>query len=206
MSPRSRRRRAPPARTKSTARRARGSPRARAARKGFVGRDGSPVLDRYPPRDAAGGPPGPIRPPPPALATSSSFASAPPPPVGTKAADRASPLPAAQAPAATPPVGGLLSLDAPFDIDGFSQLLGEPNLRVTVPREDLPEVLRRVTDFMGFGIYVYAIRVEPAPEERLRQFVVTLERVDYSAARGAWAPFEEKGRSESPFGPGDVRP
>ncbi len=109
------------------------------------------------------------------------------------------------APAPAPAGAGLLSLDAPFDLDGFSQLLGEPALRVTVPRENLAEVLHRVTDFMGFGIYVYAFRVEPAPEERLRRFVVTLERVDYSAARAVWVPFEEKGRSDSPFGPGDRR-
>lgn len=85
-------------------------------------------------------------------------------------------------------------------------MLGEPNLQVAVPREDLPEVLRRVTDFMGFGIYVYAIRVEPAPEELLKKFVVRLARVDYSAARRAWVPFEEKGRSDSPFGPGGRSP
>ena len=77
------------------------------------------------------------------------------------------------------------------------------SIRVTVPREELAEVLRRVSEFMGFGIYVYEISIRPAPSESLAGFVVELRRVDYSAARGSWGPFEDKGRSESPFGPGD---
>jgi hypothetical protein len=55
---------------------------------------------------------------------------------------------------------------------------------------------------MGFGIYVYSIRVEPAAAELLRSFVVELQRVDFSAAEGRWVPFQELGRSDSPFGPG----
>ena len=101
------------------------------------------------------------------------------------------------------PPKGLISLDRPFDVDEFSQSLGETQVRVVVPREDLPEVLRRVVDFMGFGIYVYQFRVYPDSEETLRRFVVELQRVDFVPARGSWMPFEEKGRSESPFGPGD---
>ena len=97
---------------------------------------------------------------------------------------------------------GLLTFDPPFDVDEFAQTLGENQLRVLVPREDLPEVLRRVTDFMGFGIYVYSLRVYPENEELLRKFVVELTRVDYSPERHAWTAFEDKGRSESPFGPG----
>jgi hypothetical protein len=74
-----------------------------------------------------------------------------------------------------------------------------------VPREDLAEVLRRITDFMGFGIYVYRFTVRPAPSDLLKQFIVELQRVDYSPAERDWVPFEEKGRSESPFGPGSTR-
>ena len=96
---------------------------------------------------------------------------------------------------------GLITLDRSFDIDAFSQSLGETSLRVVVPREDLGEVLRRVIDFMGFGIYVYAFRVFPDAEETLKRFVVELQRVDYQTTGKAWIPFEEKGRSDSPFGP-----
>ncbi|HZY91570.1 MAG TPA: hypothetical protein VFG07_02165 [Thermoplasmata archaeon] len=104
-----------------------------------------------------------------------------------------------------PPPKGLLSLERPFDIDGFSQLLGETTIQLEVPKEDLPEVLRRITDFMGFGIYVYSIAVRPAADEMLRRFVVELQRVDYSAERRGWVAFEEKGTSDSPFGPGGSR-
>jgi hypothetical protein len=96
---------------------------------------------------------------------------------------------------------GLISLEKPFDPDEFAELLGQTSIRVNVPRENLAEVLRRICDFMGFGIYVYSVRVRPAPEEMLKRFVVELERVDFSAAKGDWVPFEEKGRSDSPFGP-----
>lgn len=70
-----------------------------------------------------------------------------------------------------------------------------------MPRESLSEVLHRVMEFMGFGIYVYAISVRPAPAELLKSFVVELQRVDYSAEKGAWVPFVEKGTVDSPFGP-----
>lgn len=100
---------------------------------------------------------------------------------------------------------GLITLERPFDIDEFAQSLGETVLRVVVPREDLPELLRRVTDFMGFGIYVYSIKVYPESEELLKKFVVELQRVDFSPTKGKWAEFEEKGRSESPFGPSGSR-
>ena len=92
-----------------------------------------------------------------------------------------------------------------FDVDEFSQSLGENQVRVVVPREDLAEVLRRVLDFMGFGIYVYQFRVYPESEETLRRFVVELQRVDFNPTRKDWGPFEEKGRSDSPFGPGGSR-
>lgn len=99
----------------------------------------------------------------------------------------------------------LIALEPAFDVDEFSRSLGENQIRVVVPREDLPEVLRRVTEFMGFGIYVYSVRVHPADEETLKKFVVELQRVDYAPAARRWTAFEEKGRSESPFGPGSTR-
>jgi hypothetical protein len=100
-----------------------------------------------------------------------------------------------------PAVTPLITLDRPFDLDEFSSLLGETSIRVTVPREALAEVLRRVEEFMGFGIYVYSISVRPAPSELLKSFVVELRRVDYSAEKGEWVPFVEKGTADSPFGP-----
>jgi len=161
----------------------------RRAPKGFVGRDGSPVLDKYPPKDPSltlRGPPvpgrhGPETPAPPAP-------KAPSAPSGTPA-----------------PAGPLIRLDAPFDLDDFASMLGESSIRVTVPREDLGEVLRRVTEFMGFGIYVYSVAVRPAPGDQLKSFVVELQRVDYSAEQGRWVAFEEKGTSDSPFGPSGSR-
>ncbi|MGA7923628.1 MAG: hypothetical protein WCA77_06600 [Thermoplasmata archaeon] len=99
----------------------------------------------------------------------------------------------------------LIALERPFDVDEFAQLLGETVIQVTVPREDLVEVLRRISEFMNFGIYVYSVEVRPAPSELLKEFVVVLHRVDYSPTTGDWAPFQEKGRSDSPFGPGSTR-
>jgi len=124
------------------------------------------------------------------------------------AAPATSPPVAAPVPAPNPPQPlattptGLISLDRPFDVDEFSQNLGETQVRVLVPREDLAEVLRRVMDFMGFGIYVYSIRISPEDADTLKRFVVELQRVDYSAHRRVWVPFEDKGRADSPFGPG----
>lgn len=160
------------------------------ARPRFVGRDPSPVLDRYPPKESAA-------PTLPKVATSVSPASAPAAP------------PVASSGPATPGSGSpgsssqpLITLDRPFNVDEFAALLGETSIRITVPRESLAEVLQRVMEFMGFGIYVYAITVRPAPAELLKSFVVELQRVDYSAEKGAWVPFVEKGTSNSPFGPG----
>jgi len=152
----------------------------------FVGRDPSPVLDRYPPRESPFARPS---------ASSRPVATtAPPAPSGSPTQ---SPAPSAGSDAG----GSLIRLDAPFDLDEFSSLLGQTTIRVTVPREDVPEVLRRVTEFMGFGIYVYAISVRPAPAELLKSFVVELDRVDYSPETGGWVEFVEKGVSDSPFGP-----
>ena len=95
--------------------------------------------------------------------------------------------------------------DRPFDVDEFATLLGETSIRVTVPREELPEVLRRITEFMGFGIYVYSISVRPAPGELLKSYLVELQRVDYSPQQRAWLPFEDRGTSDSPFGPSGTR-
>jgi hypothetical protein len=126
------------------------------------------------------------------------------PPVPAAAAPAAVPGPSPPTPTvgASPPGPGqpLITLDRPFDVDDFAALLGETSIRVTVPRESLSEVLHRVMEFMGFGIYVYAISVRPAPSELLKSFLVELQRVDFSAEKGAWVPFEEKGTVSSPFG------
>lgn len=144
---------------------------ARATPRRFVGRDPSPVLDKYPPRT-------PTLPPPPPVVVSSSGA-------GRTAAPGGAPPPAVSG-------NPLITLDRGFDIDQFSGMLGETSIRVTVPREDLAEVLRRVLDFMGFGIYVYTISVRPGPSDLLKEFVVELQRVDFSADKGQWSPFVEK--------------
>jgi hypothetical protein len=104
-----------------------------------------------------------------------------------------------------PPSAPLISLERPFNIDEFSQLLGETLIRVSVPRDTLAEVLRRVSDFMGFGIYVYSIRITPGRSELLKSFDVELQRVDFAAAKGEWVPFEDKGTSDNPFGPSGTR-
>jgi hypothetical protein len=152
-----------------------------------VGRDSSPVLDKYPPKD-------------PALSVRGPPSSAPAPGTGPTAA----PSPIA-APSGTSAPLPLISLERPFDVDEFSGLLGETSIRVTVPREDLAEVLRRVSEFMGFGIYVYALTIRPTPGDLLKSFVVELQRVDYDPTKRAWVPFVEKGTSDSPFGPTGTR-
>lgn len=170
----------------------------------FVGRPGSPVLEKYPPKaedepvrltvkplaKAVTAPPSAERP-----ATSPAGPGAFPTPAGTP--------PSSHAPVA--PAKPLISLERPFDIDEFSQLLGQTQIQVTVPRDSLAEVLRRVCEFMGFGIYVYTVRVRPGPEELLKTFVVELQRVDYSPQAGDWAPFQDRGRADNPFGPTGTR-
>jgi hypothetical protein len=167
--------------------------------KGFVGRDASPVLDHYPPKDASLSVKGPARVEPPH--------AHPPTPAPTQTAPAAASPPAGPAPAAAAPASPtpLISLERPFNVDEFSSMLGETSIRVTVPREDLAEVLRRVSDFMGFGIYVYSVAVRPLPGELLKSFVVELQRVDYSPGDRAWVPFVEQGTSDSPFGPSGTR-
>jgi hypothetical protein len=167
-------------------------PRSPPARKGFVGRDASPVLDKYPPKDpklAPRGPPG-----------GSNAGTLSPPAASSKSS--ASPTPPSMSP---PAAVSLITLEPQFDVDEFASLLGETSVRVTVPIEHLAEVLRRVTEFMGFGIYVYAITVRPAPSEFLKGFIVDLERVDFSPGDRTWVPFVEKGASDSPFGPTGTR-
>ena len=93
---------------------------------------------------------------------------------------------------------GLIRLERPFDLDEFSEMLGETRIRVTVPHDALAEVLRRVTDFIGFGVYVYAITVRPSPSELLKGFVVDLQRVDYDPASKEWRPFVEGGTARAP--------
>ena len=150
----------------------------------FVGRDASPVLDRYPPRTGTPPVPTSVRGDqlPPVAPTSA------PPPV--REGPEASPT--AALPVATT-ASPLITLDRPFDVDAFAAGLGETSIRVTVPRDALPELLRRVMEFMSFGIYVYSISVRPAPSELLKEFVVELRRVDFSAEKRAWVPFVEKG-------------
>ncbi len=148
-----------------------------ASQPGFVGRDPSPVLERYPPKPGASPPPPPIHPTP-----SSPTPSAPAPPGRDRAPGGAS-----------PPPEGLIRLERPFDVDEFSQLLGETAVRLTVPADALAEVLRRVVEFMGFGIYVYEVSVRPAPAELLQGYLVELRRVEYDGAAGAWKPFVERG-------------
>ncbi len=72
-------------------------------------------------------------------------------------------------------------------------MLGETSIRLTVPPDALAEVLRRAVEFMGFGIYVYAISVRPAPSELLQGYVVELQRIEYDPAAGTWRPFVERG-------------
>lgn len=151
------------------------------ARSGFVGRDASPVRDSYPEKAARPTPtsrPSPIPPAGRPAHPPDTSPSATPGPTGL--------------PAAAPPEG-LIRLERPFDPDEVSRLLGETSIRVTVPRDALAEVLRRVTEFMGFGIYVYSISVRPAPSEMLRGFVVELQRVDFDPAAREWRPFVERG-------------
>ena len=184
------------ARARTTPSRSRKRSRRTARPKGFVGRDASPVLERYPAKDPSLAPRGPP-------VASAAPPSAPSPPVA-RAVPAAGPTPTAAPPAAsgalkTPSATPLITLDRPFDLDGFSSLLGETSIRVTVPRDDLPELLRRVLDFMGFGIYVYSISVRPAPTELLKSFVVELRRVDFHPEKGSWEPFVEKGVGDSPY-------
>lgn len=157
----------------------------------FVGREASPVLERYPPKDPTSS----LRPPPPAPNPSPPRIAVAPSPTapGSRGPD-APPGAPTNPPVSTP----LITLDRPFDVDEFAAMLGEPTVRVTVPRDALSDVLRRVTEFMGFGIYVYALTIRPAPSELLKSFVVELQRVDYSAERGAWVPFVDRGAEGAP--------
>ena len=149
-----------------------------------MGRDASPVLEKYPPKD-------------PSLTVRG-------PPTPAVTAPKATPVPVAPTAAGATPIP-LIALERPFDVDDFASLLGETSIRVTVPREDLAEVFRRVSEFMGFGIYVYAVSLRPTPGDLLKSFVVELQRVDYDPDKGAWVPFIEKGTSSSPFGPSGTR-
>jgi hypothetical protein len=205
--PRARRRRTPRIRSARTrSRRAATRPsRTSSAPHRFVGRDGSPIQTTYE-RKPWDGPAAPARSDAPSVRGRSSGTGSP------AATASTTPLPpeplrptAASAPAPSPPSRPLIALDRPFDLDEFSELLGQSQIGVTVPSEHLAEVLRRVCEFMGFGIYVYRVRFEPAPEELLKSFLVELQRVDYSAESGAWLPFRERGRAESPFGPSESR-
>lgn len=118
----------------------------------------------------------------------------PPPPVVIDASGKGRSVAPGAPPPSALPLGGnpLITLDRGFDIEQFSSMLGETSIRVSVPREDLPEVLRRVLDFMGFGVYVYSIALRPGPSDLLKEFVVELRRIDFSSEKGDWTPFVEK--------------
>ncbi len=111
----------------------------------------------------------------------------PPPPVVLSPS-----APSSAAPSPAPSGEPLITLDRGFDVDQFSSLLGETSVRVTVPKDALVEVLQRVLDFMGFGVYVYSITVRPGRSDLLKEFVVELRRIDYSAEQSDWRPFVEK--------------
>jgi hypothetical protein len=197
-------RKAAPKKSKIVRVRARKSKRTRrASASHFVGRAGSPVLDRYSPKsmDAAVGEIVASLPPPPTPASPAAPAVRSPPAATTASGTEAQSSRSVSTAAPKP----LISLEKPFDVDDFSQLLGQTQIQVTVPRDSLAEVLRRACDFMGFGIYVYTIQVRPGPEELLKSFVVELQRVDYSTPAHDWTPFQDRGRADSPFGPTGTR-
>ncbi|MDE1821309.1 MAG: hypothetical protein KGJ23_14430 [Euryarchaeota archaeon] len=127
------------------------------------------------------------------------------PPTAAKALVRVSAPPMAPSPSpSSTPGTPLLRLEKPFDVDEFCQQLGETRITATVPRESLHEVLKRIVEFMEFGIYVYAVVVLPGPSPTLEKFTLQLDRIDFDVRRKGWTPFQEKGRSTSPFGPGDT--
>ena len=105
-------------------------------------------------------------------------------------------------PAPTGVTSGILKLEPPFDVDDLCRQLGETHLRASVPRAQVPEVLRRIMEFMDFGVYVYTLVVLPAPGATLDRFVVQLDRIQYNEARRVWVPFQERGVADNPFGPG----
>jgi hypothetical protein len=108
-----------------------------------------------------------------------------------------------QAPPTPAPISsGILKLEPPFDVDDFCRQLGETHLRATVPKAQVPEVLRRILEFMDFGVYVYTLVVLPAPGATLDRFVVQLDRIQYHESRKVWMPFQERGVADNPFGPG----
>ncbi|MCI4322603.1 MAG: hypothetical protein L3K03_01025 [Thermoplasmata archaeon] len=204
--PKSRSSRKAPSRAAAPARRS-PAPPAKATPK-FVGRDASPVRDHYPPKEmnAPVAPELPSSPPPaPPAPESPPLDLAPNPPSVAAPIEIASAPPEPADPATPPAPTSLLSLERPFDVDEFAQQLGENLIRVRVPREHLGEVLTRVANFMGFGIYVYRFSVRPASSGMLKEFEVELERVDFSTTSGEWVPFQEKGQSDSPFGPNSDR-
>lgn len=82
--------------------------------------------------------------------------------------------------------------EKPFDVDEFSQMLGETSIRVVVPREQMEEVLKRAMDFINFGIYVYSIVVLPSPKKTMESFILQMDRIDYDEKRNVWIPFDDK--------------
>lgn len=82
--------------------------------------------------------------------------------------------------------------EKPFDLDEFSQRLGETQIKITVPATALNEVFKRVVDFMSFGIYVYSVVVIPSPKETLDTFVVQLDRINFSKSLKGWVPFQDE--------------
>ncbi len=147
-----------------------------------------------------GAPPAPPSPTPPAAPGTAGPAPAPSAGAGRGTATGVSAAGSPASPRAAAPPSALITLERPFDPDEFSRHLGENAVRMTVPRDSLTEVLTRISQFMSFGIYVYAFSVRPAAGEMLNGFEIELERVDYTPGIG-WRPFQDRGRADSPFGP-----
>ena len=121
--------------------------------------------------------------------------------VEKRAAPRSSSSPPpAPAPPPSTPSPGLLRLEPAFDVDELSRQLGESHLRFEVPKAELAETLKRVLEFMDFGVYVYSVVLLPAPGKTLERFVLQLDRIEYDERRGVWIPFREKGVADDPFG------
>lgn len=94
--------------------------------------------------------------------------------------------------------------ETPFDIEEFSQQLGETSIKVVVPRDSLEEVLKRAFDFINFGIYVYSVVVIPSPTPTMETFIVQMDRIDYNEKAHVWMPFQDRRADTSPDPGGDA--
>ena len=80
----------------------------------------------------------------------------------------------------------LISLERPFDIDEFSQMLGETTIRSRSRGRTLPRRCVASPTSWGSGSTCTPFGSAPAPEELLKRFVIELRRVDFSAERRDW--------------------